>query len=95
MILIDTTGHLASTEGPHELHPFARLIGLRREWYQDHPTHPHYDCTTASKRRLAVRFGAVQVGTREMLYRMGKAGQWTLMPGTLEMLEAKFPEVTP
>lgn len=43
-----------------ELHAFAHLIGLRREWFQDHPRHPHYD-VSASKRKLALRSGALPV----------------------------------
>jgi len=46
--------HLA-TNGPAEgLHEFARLIGLRREWYQVHARHPHYDVTGARAARLPV-----------------------------------------
>jgi hypothetical protein len=42
MILFDGV-HLA-TNGPiEELHEFAQSIGLKREWFQDHPRHPHYD----------------------------------------------------
>lgn len=46
-----------------ELHVFARHLGLRRAWFQDHPSLPHYDLT-ASRRRLAVTRGAVQVPRR-------------------------------
>lgn len=93
MILIDDTGHLASTTSDDELHTFARMIGLRREWYQNHPTHPHYDCTTAGKRAMARKFGAVHLPCREMLYRMAEAGRWQVLPGTLEILRRKYGEV--
>ena len=44
-----------------ELHEFARLIGLRPEWYQDHRSHPHFD-VTAKYWSLAVRHGATHRG---------------------------------
>ena len=77
MILIDDTGHLASDTSWEELHDFAALIGLRRSWFQDDPRHPHYDCTTAKKRRLAIARGAELVDTREMMFRLYEAGLWT------------------
>lgn len=43
-----------------ELHAMARQIGLKREWFQDDSTFAHYDLT-ASKRRLAVQAGAVEI----------------------------------
>lgn len=36
-------GHMLSND-LEELHAFARRIGLRRAWFQDH-TFPHYDLT--------------------------------------------------
>lgn len=53
-----------SEKGLAELHALAAKIGLRRAWYQDKPTHKHYD-VTPPKRALAVRFGAVEVSQRE------------------------------
>lgn len=47
-----------------ELHAFARRLGLRREWFQDHPIAPHYDLT-ASRRELALQRGAVFVPALE------------------------------
>lgn len=46
-----------------ELHAFAALLGLRREWFQKHPRMDHYDLTP-SKRALAVALGAVEVSAR-------------------------------
>jgi len=43
-----------------ELHDFAASIGLKREWFQDKPRHPHYDLAP-SKRALAVNNGATEV----------------------------------
>ena len=46
-----------------DLHAFAARLGLRREWFQDHPIAPHYDLT-ATKRALALHYGAVFVPAR-------------------------------
>lgn len=54
----DTPEHLQA------LHDLAARIGLRREWFQAHPRHPHYDLT-ASKRPAAIAAGAVEVDARE------------------------------
>ena len=60
------------TDGTHltadtldELHQFAKSIGLKREWFQDH-RHPHYDLK-GSKRRAAIDAGAKLVGVRAMV----------------------------
>ncbi len=54
-----------------ELHSFASKLGLKRSWFQDHPRWPHYDLTK-SKRALAVRLGATEVG-REFFARTKRA----------------------
>lgn len=36
------TSHLMA-DTIEELHEFAECLGLKREWFQDHPKHPHYD----------------------------------------------------
>jgi hypothetical protein len=52
------------TDGPNEeLHAFAAKLGLRRSWFQPAASGLHYDLT-ASKRALAVRFGAVELEDR-------------------------------
>lgn len=48
-----------------ELHAMADRIGMRREWFQPGST-PHYDVCLA-RRRLAMDFGAVEVGRRELV----------------------------
>jgi len=45
------------------LHTFAEKLGLRRVWFQDGSTMPHYDLTR-TKADLAVSMGAEQL-TRE------------------------------
>jgi hypothetical protein len=60
--------HLA-TDGPiEELHSFAKKIGLRREWFQEHRLAPHYDLTPRRRAR-ALRAGAVEVSAREQARR--------------------------
>lgn len=55
------------TDGPiEELHQFAESIGMRRAWFQQHPTLPHYDLTP-NRRRLAVRAGATEVNMLEYM----------------------------
>ena len=46
--------HLATDSDLSELHREARLIGLKREWFQEHSRHPHYDVFGAPAKRLAV-----------------------------------------
>jgi hypothetical protein len=47
------------------LHAMADMIGLRRVWFQGHKTFPHYHLT-ASKRRLALAHGAVEIDLGEI-----------------------------
>ena len=57
--------HMSSdVDNLEELHAFARRIGLRRSWFQDHKLLPHYDLTV-SKRAEAVTAGAIEVEARE------------------------------
>jgi len=51
-----------------ELHEMARLIGMRREWFQDHPRAPHYDLT-AARRARALAAGAVFVSAKDQARR--------------------------
>jgi hypothetical protein len=46
-----------------ELHAFAKRLGLRRSWFQDHTRVPHYDITR-NKRRQAVLLGALESDLR-------------------------------
>jgi hypothetical protein len=58
-----------TTDGPiEELHAFAAKLGLRRAWFQDHRTIPHYDLTPARRER-ALAMGAVFVEAREQIRR--------------------------
>lgn len=51
----------ADTNG--ELHRFAKMLGLKRKYFQDRLRFPHYDLSEA-KRRQAVRLGAKEVENR-------------------------------
>lgn len=57
--------HLATDGDLEELHQFAESIGLRRAWFQNRSL-PHYDLTP-TKRAMAVRNGAKEVTTRELI----------------------------
>ena len=58
--------HLMSDTSLTELHSLARIIGLKLSWFQDRPGLPHYDLT-ASKRKLALANGAIEVSSNEMV----------------------------
>jgi hypothetical protein len=60
--------HMATDSDIAELHHMAARLGLRRAWFQNKPTHPHYDLTPA-KRAQAIRLGAQAVSTHELLRR--------------------------
>lgn len=51
-----------------ELHAFAESIGLKRDWFQDHPLAPHYDLAP-SKHAMALTKGAVFVSAKEQARR--------------------------
>ncbi len=58
--------HLISDHSLGELHCFAEIIGLKKEWFQN-KRYPHYDLVE-SKRKLAIKFGAkVSNSHREFL----------------------------
>lgn len=54
-----------------ELHEFALKIGLKREWFQDHRSVPHYDIVP-SKRKKALALGAVAVSSSELVLRCSR-----------------------
>lgn len=56
--------HLFTDGDLQELHAMARLIGMKRSWFQEHSTLPHYDLTE-SRRAAAVQAGAKEVDRRE------------------------------
>ena len=50
-----------------ELHEFAEKCKLKREWFQCHPKHPHYDVWGGKNERAVYRNGAVDVDSRSLL----------------------------
>jgi len=57
-----------------ELHAFARELGLRRAWFQSKSGLPHYDLT-ASKRRRAIKLGALPISREELVLIMRRYRQ--------------------
>ncbi len=43
-----------------ELYALADRIGLKRRWFQNKPSFPHYDLLGGNKRRAAIRAGAIE-----------------------------------
>jgi hypothetical protein len=41
--------HMATDSDLEELHQMAARLGLRRVWFQNTPTHPHYDLTPGKR----------------------------------------------
>lgn len=62
--------HMMTDGDIQELHDMATRIGMRK-WFQEHENHPHYDLMK-SKRELAISYGAVEVGSIEMIYKCDK-----------------------
>jgi len=55
-----------------ELHAFAKRIGMKREWFQDHRVLPHYDLVP-SRRALAIKLGAKVTSLRDYLIELREA----------------------
>lgn len=53
-----------------ELHAFAQLVGLKRQWFQDHPHHPHYDITTPRMLRKALSTNMVTTISAKQLLKL-------------------------
>ncbi|MCA1989452.1 MAG: DUF4031 domain-containing protein [Desulfarculus sp.] len=66
--------HLACPGDVEALHRFAASIGLRREWFQDHPRHPHYDLKGRMFEK-AFHAGAVRVTSKEMVAAFAAVGR--------------------
>lgn len=54
-----------------ELHDFAVSIGLKRSWFQNHVTHPHYDVSPAFRNK-AIKAGAVAVTRKELVMKCSR-----------------------
>ena len=74
--MIYTDGvHLASNN-LQELHIFARSIGLKRQWFQEHLHHSHYDITTSRMlKRILSKDIVIRVDTKQLLRKFRKEQQ--------------------
>lgn len=54
-----------------ELHEFAHMLGLKREWFQVHASLPHYD-VTVEFRTIALTHGAIAADRRMLISRARK-----------------------
>lgn len=54
MIWFDGVHMMTDSDDLEELHLEAERIGLERAYFQDHPTHPHYDLWGRWARRIGV-----------------------------------------
>lgn len=52
-----------------ELHAFAARIGMKRSWFQNKASGPHYDLTVG-KRAQAVALGAVELDNRAFVVKL-------------------------
>ena len=66
--MVYTDGIHLVADTVHELHLFARSIGLKRSWFQDKQI-PHYDLTTKRKANRAITEGAKEISSREIVMR--------------------------
>ena len=49
-----------------ELHEMANKIGMKRKWFQNKLSMPHYD-VSLTKRKLAVNAGAIEISERRLV----------------------------
>ena len=54
-----------------ELHNFATNIGLKKEWFQEHPKHPHYDIWGIMLKK-AISSGAVVISSKDLVQKANK-----------------------
>lgn len=52
-----------------ELHAMAAAIGLKRSWFQDKKSCPHYDLTVG-RRASAVKHGAIELKRKPFVMKM-------------------------
>ena len=65
MVYFDGVHLIADTL--EELHSFANQCGLKRKWFQDNPKHPHYDVLGQKNIKKVKKFGAKEVGSKEII----------------------------
>jgi len=57
--------HMASPD-LDSLHKMADAIGVKRKWFQDKKSHPHYDICKQMKRK-AIELGAIEVSDKDLI----------------------------
>lgn len=65
--MIYTDGLHLMSDSVEELHEFAVLIGMRKQWFQDHPKHPHYDTISKKLKDKAIKAGAKIVSSKDLV----------------------------
>ena len=70
--MVYTDGVHLMADDLRELHRFAKSIGLKRSWFQDHPRHPHYDLTSPNKLERAILHGAKFLEPKKLLEKIGE-----------------------
>ena len=63
--------HLVS-DSEEELHKFAKIIGLKLDWFQNH-RYKHYDLTSLRMVSKALINGAVFISSREIVKKLKKS----------------------
>ena len=77
MIILDSMGHLYSTESLKELYLFAKKMGLNLRWNHYSRHFPHFDLTTYNKKREAIRQGAKYVDARIDFHYVEQCRSWS------------------
>ena len=80
--------HLTTDGSLDELHAFARRLGLKPEWFQNHAYAPHYDLTPA-RRAHALLLGAVHVDAVEQARRRRAMGIGVGLKTRAEVLDGR------
>lgn len=73
--------HVASNVSIDELHEFVTSkLNFKREWFQNHPRHPHYDIIAKRNKVKALKSGAILVSSKELMRIMWASKIWTPIP---------------
>jgi len=72
--MIQTDGLHLTGENIEELHNFAKAIGMKKSWFQNHPKHPHYDLLSENMLNKALEHGAVLTVAKDQAYKNLEAG---------------------
>ena len=77
MILVDSMGHLYSTESIEELYDFAvNKMKLKPQWNHYSRHFPHFDLTTKNKINQSIKLGARLVDARDDKEEYDKCRAW-------------------